>query len=272
MKKRIPWNKGKKLSREHVDKIQESRKGYRHSEETKMRLSQYKGIKHWAFGKPKSEELKRKNSEGHKGERNVLFGKHLPEETKRKIGESNKGNKKRLGSKQSEESRRKISENLSGEKHPNFGKHLSDKTRRKISEANKGRICSEETKKLIGNSNRIKLIERIQQNIADGLPLVPFFNRKACKIIDDYGIKNGYNFQHAMNGGEYYIKELGYWLDGYDKDKNVAIEIDERHHFDVTGELKNKDIIRQKEIEQFLKCTFIRIKFDDFKGIEDENR
>jgi len=63
-----------------------------------------------------------------------------------------------------------------------------------------------------------------------------------------------------MNGGEYYIKELGCWLDGYDKVNNVAYEYDEKYHFDKDGNLKEKDIKRQKEIEKILKCKFIRIK------------
>jgi very-short-patch-repair endonuclease len=52
---------------------------------------------------------------------------------------------------------------------------------------------------------------------------------------------------------------LGYWLDGYDKEKNVVIEADEIHHFDIDGNLREKDIIRQKEIEAQLKCKFLRI-------------
>jgi very-short-patch-repair endonuclease len=72
-------------------------------------------------------------------------------------------------------------------------------------------------------------------------------------------MKHGYNFQHAENGGEYYIKELGYFLDAYDLEKNVVLEIDESHHFR-NGKLRKKDIIRQEEITNFLGCKFIRKK------------
>ena len=41
------------------------------------------------------------------------------------------------------------------------------------------------------------------------------------KISEEKNVK----IQHAMNGGEYYIKELGYWLDGYDIENNVVYEI-----------------------------------------------
>jgi very-short-patch-repair endonuclease len=53
---------------------------------------------------------------------------------------------------------------------------------------------------------------------------------------------------------------LGYWVDGYDKEKNVVIEIDEKQHFDINGNLLEKDIRRQKEIEKYLDCKFIRLR------------
>jgi hypothetical protein len=93
--------------------------------------------------------------------------------------------------------------------------------------------------------------------------LFPNYNTNSIPIINDYGKKHGYSFQHAENGGEYFVEKLGYYLDGYDKEKNVVIEIDEKHHFNKDGSLKNKDIIRQKEIEKLLGCNFIRIKYEN---------
>jgi hypothetical protein len=88
---------------------------------------------------------------------------------------------------------------------------------------------------------------------------LPNYNPDACRIIDEYGKHHGYNFQHAENGGEFYIKELGYYVDGYDREKNAVIEVDEKHHLDNNGKLNENDIIRQKKIENLLKCEFIRI-------------
>ena len=65
---------------------------------------------------------------------------------------------------------------------------------------------------------------------------------------------------HAENGGEYHIKELGYWVDGYSPTKNIVIEYDEEYHFTKNGRYRKKDIQRQLEIEKFLNCIFIRIK------------
>jgi len=90
---------------------------------------------------------------------------------------------------------------------------------------------------------------------------VPRYNRSAIKLIESYGRDNGYNFRHAENGGEVFLSSLGYWLDAYDEEKNVVLEIDEPRHFK-NGKLKNKDLQRQVEIENFLGCKFVRIKYD----------
>lgn len=87
---------------------------------------------------------------------------------------------------------------------------------------------------------------------------VPNYNPIACKLIEKYGKNHGYNFQHAENGGEYYIKDLGYWVDGYDKDKNIVIEIYEKHH-NLKKNIKRDDR-RKQEIINFLDCKFIEIK------------
>jgi hypothetical protein len=93
--------------------------------------------------------------------------------------------------------------------------------------------------------------------------LFPNYNIHSIPIIEQYGKEHGYNFQHAENGGEYYVDGLGYYLDGYDVDKNVAIEIDEPFHFTKDGNLRKKDITRQQKIEAKLGCKFIRIKYED---------
>ena len=169
------------------------------------------------------------------------------EESKRKMSEAKKGNQYHLGSKHSKETRCKISENHARSWK---GKFHSTETKQKMSEAAKGRTFTAETLQKM----RISASERLQ-----GQGYVPSYNPEACKIIEEYGRKHGYNFQHAENGSEFHIKELGYWVDGYDKEKNVVIEYDESKHY-INGELREKDVIRQKEIEKYLGCQFIRIK------------
>lgn len=107
-------------------------------------------------------------------------------------------------------------------------------------------------------SIRLRRLEKIKENKLKGHPLMPVFNLKACEYFDGIMKKENINIQHALNGGEYYIKELGYWLDGYDLKNNTVYEYYEKHHFTKNG-LRKKDIIRENEIKNFLKCKFIPI-------------
>lgn len=85
------------------------------------------------------------------------------------------------------------------------------------------------------------------------------YSKKACRIIQQFNDLWGYNFQHAENGGEFCIPAAHYFVDGYDHERNIVLEIDEKHHF-INGKLKNDDIERQKEIQSIMKCKFIRIR------------
>ena len=105
---------------------------------------------------------------------------------------------------------------------------------------------------------RINTIKNIEENKLGGYQITPNYNKNACKIFDEIMLKENIFIQHAMNGGEFHIKELGYWVDGYDKENNTVYEFDEKHHNKTKQ--KEKDKIRQQEIEKFLGCKFIRIK------------
>jgi len=118
----------------------------------------------------------------------------------------------------------------------NSGKKMDDKTKQKC---------------------RVSTLKYLQSVTGQ---IMPRYNKNSIPIIEQFGKENGYKFMHAENGGEFHIKELGYFVDAYDKESNVVLEIDEKHHFDVDGKLKNKDVRRQNEIENFLKCEFIRLK------------
>ena len=81
---------------------------------------------------------------------------------------------------------------------------------------------------------------------------------KCILFIDNLNTKNKWNLQHAENGGE--IQITGYFLDGYDKELNIAFEYDEpKHYKDVENNiLKQRDIERQKYIIEKLQCRFFR--------------
>ena len=125
---------------------------------------------------------------------------------------------------------------------------------RSVSEVMTNRVMSKESIKKL----RLFHIKRVSLAHFNGHQVTQFYNKKSIYHIEKYGIENNLKFKHAENGGEFHIKELGYWVDGYDIDKNTVIEFDEKYH--------NKQIIkdnkRQTEIIEHLKCDFIRLNED----------
>lgn len=159
----------------------------------------------------------------------------------------------------SEESRKKQSESKKGIKQSiesNIKRSISCKLA-KCGAYNKGRKCSEENKKKF----RLLMIEKLSKTNKN---FHPPYNERGCEYFDFLMKENNVFIQHALNGGEFHIKELGYWVDGYDKDNNIVYEWDEEHHHYVNGELTEKDLNRQREIEEFLNCKFIRIRQSDY--------
>jgi len=114
-----------------------------------------RGENHPMYGKTRSEESKRKQSESIKGKNHYLYGKSPSEESKRKQSESMKGKPR------SEESKRKQSESMKGENNPMYGKTPSEETRRKQADAKKGKPHSEETKRKQSESTKGKPQEKV---------------------------------------------------------------------------------------------------------------
>ena len=149
----------------------------------------------------------------------------------------------------------------------------SEETRKRMSESRKGIKKSEETRKRMSESKmgdknpakrpevrkklRLSAKKRIERDKFNGGQLIPGYNSVACDIVRWFNMYYDFNFQHAENGGEVCID--GYYPDGIDEKKKVIIEIDEKHHFDVSGKLRQKDIQRQRYLEG-LGYTFIRIR------------
>jgi len=132
----------------------------------------------------------------------------------------------------------------------NYCRHCPDYKRNQL-----GKPHTEETKRKM----RLSTLEYLKQQNGQ---LAPRYNRDSIKHIEEYGRINNLKFMHAENGGEYFVSGLGYFLDGYDPINNIAIEFDEKHHFDSEGNLKRQDVEREKQIRELLQCKFIRIKYD----------
>ena len=165
-----------------------------------------------------------------------------------------------LGGKHTLQTKNKISSANKNQEYnkSNLGKRFSESHRRKIAQANirnksrTGMPHLPETKLKM----RLSAIARIERVAGQAYPR---YNPLACRIIEKYGKLHGYNFQHAENGGEVHIKELGYWVDGYDTEQNVVIEYHESYH----NRQVEKDKQRQQEIIEYLECKFIIINEEE---------
>lgn len=132
-------------------------------------------------------------------------------------------------------------------------KYWLGKTNKGQSERMINRFISDAFRK----NSRIGAINYIEQVKLKGGHLYPRYNISSISIIEQKAKELGItDLQHAENGGEYHIKELGYFVDGYSREKNIVIEFYETHH----KRYIEKDLIRQKEITNLLKCEFIIIK------------
>jgi len=237
--------KADKIKRRCRDCSNKARVGYKHTEET------IKIIKEKRANQVFSNETRQKMSKSQ-------MGHTVSEETRLKIATA------LTGGKLSEEAIQNISKALKGVKQTDqaiaarskalIGHIVTEATRNKISESESGKIVSEESKQKIRASARKRILDHL------GI-CFPNYNPIACQYFNQLMEQTRTHIQHAENGGEFYIKDLGYWVDGYDKENNIFYEYDEPRHFNSDGTLKEKDIKRQKEIEKYYpEYKFIRIK------------
>ena len=130
---------------------------------------------------------------------------------------------------------------------PNKGKKLSAEERLIISIKTKIAMQNPEIRRKL----RLAAIKDFESKKGK---IYPNYNKNACLFFDKLSKQQGWNLQHAENGGEFRLSELGYWLDAYDKDKNIVVEYFENGHYRKSIKHKQKDIQRLKEIKNLLKC------------------
>jgi hypothetical protein len=260
-----PWNKGKKMSEEFRNKCSlreklrvESgisncfKKGHQTSQETRNKISQSnKGREAWNNGISCKEETKEKLSIALKGRKCPWAKNKTPEQIRKqkeslkksylegKIISYNKG--KHL----SEETKTKISESLKGNEGYWLGKSRDKQTNLKISATKKSqnKKHSLESKRNL----RIKALKHIEKTGS----VAPFVGKNEKYILDQ--LEDIYKLKIIR---QYKIEKLGFFIDGYIKEINLAIEVDEPLH----NKHKEKVDIRQKEIQKELNCKFLRIK------------
>ena len=133
---------------------------------------------------------------------------------------------------------------------------VTNETRKKISLGNKGKVISEDVKIKLSLINKNKILslktkEKLRQAafkyaIQINNIICPRVGRNEKKLLDAFEKNIGYKITRQY-------KVSGYFLDGYIPELNLAIEIDER------PKTNERDIERQKIIENKLNCKFIRI-------------
>ena len=115
-----------------------------------------------------------------------------------------------------------------------FGKHHSEETKRKIRQSTVDYLVNVKSSR-------------------------PRYNKSSIPVLEQIAKEHGWNIQHAENGGEFYTG-IGYFVDAYDKEKNVVLEYDEPAHYEdiENNVLRKKDLKRQNEIIEHLHCEYWR--------------
>ena len=200
----IPWNKGKKHSKETKEKISQANKGKKRSEEVKKQMSISRKnpsketrtkISQAGEGRKFSEEHKKKISDAltgkkHSRERirqNSESHKNPSKETREKLRNAN------LGKNVSKETKMKISLANKGELNSFYGKTHSEETKEYLRSINLGKKASAETKKLLSNINSMperkalqkEILKKSRKNMAR--PNIP--EKTIGKILEEIGIK-----------------------------------------------------------------------------------
>ena len=209
------------------------------------------GERNGMYNKTHSDDVRKHMSKSRMGESNPFYGKTHNMDTLKIIKE------KRKFQTFSEESIKKMSISKLSESNPFYNKKHTDKSLKKMSISKLG-----ESNPMYGNSHtdksRLKMrLHRINEIESKSGQAMPNYNPSSIPIIeakaDELGITD---LQHAENGGEFHIKELGYFVDGYSKEKNIVIEYYEPHH----NRQVESDNLRQNEIIKHLGCEFIIIE------------
>ena len=222
-------------------------KGFRHSEESKKKMSKnrkgkggLKGSLHPLFGKHRSEDVKKKMSKAH-------TGKILSEEHKKKMSTAVTGIKNPFfGKRHSEENLKKMR-----------GRKVSEESKKKMSKAHTGKILSEEHSRKISLANTgKKRTEDVKKKMREGKmgKKNPFFGKhhseETKKIISEAGtgIKNPFFGKHHTEETIEKLKELRMHIVIPNKDTTIEKTLQELLKRKQVNFEKHKPIFGQPDI------------------------
>lgn len=241
-----PWNKDKSWDKETLDKIT---KINRERTQDPNYIHPMLGKKHTSKAKElnRQKHLGNKNAEGHivteeqkENQRQKMLGRTSPMKGVTRKPESN------LLQSIAMKEKDPWNKGLVGvQESPMKDKHHNKETCKKLRKA------------------RIKQIEQ-NYGIAK-----PSYNLSASEYFKSFDLQHNTHGRYAVYGnGEYLIPELGYFPDYINFDLKLIMEFDEEHHFDENGNILEKDIQRQKEIQEFYPdFEFRRIREKDLNII-----
>lgn len=193
------------------------------------------------FEKKLSKKVRKKISESMKGKNHPNWGKKMPNQSQRMTGENNP----MYGKKHDKNTKIIMSKIKLGKNNPFYDKKHDENYLSKV------KIPKSD---IVKKNMRLAAIKRIKEHYGQ---IMPNYNPSSIQILEEKAKELGItDLMHAENGGEFYIKKLGYWVDGYSKEKNIVIEYYEKHHENQT----EKDKKRKQEIIDYLGCKVIEIK------------
>jgi hypothetical protein len=216
------------FSEDSKTKMSLSHKGFKHTEETKKKLSLLlKGRPSSLKGTKRSKEFRRKVSLAKIGNKNPFFGKHHTEESKKKISLVGIGNKYSLGRYPSEETRKKLVISHTGKHTAKLGTKASPEARKNLSIYQKKFCQTPEGKAKI---KRMQMAAKV--NISNGQKhMYNYLKKEFTDAILQYEIWTGKTWRFADVGIP--SLKLDFEFDGY---------------FCNGWHSKEKDLLRDKEL------------------------
>ncbi len=222
----IPHNKGK--TKENYKPLKTASENI---SKTRIEKKLSKGRNHPMFGKF--------------GKDNPNYGQKRPSMT----GDNNPAKRKEVRTRMSITRKINPSRGMLGKKNPR---------RSEMNKERKGKsyeyLYGKNNTMKIKEKQRISRIKYIEKCLNNGEPITPTIGINETKILNE--LENLYKYKIVR---QHHIKNLGYIVDGYIPELNLIIEVDEKKKFDNSRKLKEKHVIRQRNIEE-VGFKFLRVE------------